>query len=76
MRKLILLGITFALLALPVATVNAAPPPGMPPGIEKAIAAQEAHNPHILAIPGVVGPAVSLTADGKPAVKIFTIYKI
>lgn len=40
MRKLILFGIMFALLALPVATVNAKPLPGMPPGIEKAIADQ------------------------------------
>jgi hypothetical protein len=72
MRRFMLLGIIVALLALPVATVNAAPPPGGPPGLERAIAAQEAHNPHILTIPGVVGTAVGLTADGKPAVKIFT----
>jgi len=72
MRRFMLLGIIVALLALPVAMVNAAPPPGGPPGLERAIAAQEAHNPHILAIPGVVGTAVGVTADGKPAVKIFT----
>jgi len=72
MRKFIFLVSIVAILALPVAAANAAPPPGGPPGLEQAITAQEAHNPQILAIPGVVGTAVGLTADGKPAVKILS----
>jgi hypothetical protein len=72
MRKFILLAIIAAMLALPATTVNAAPPPDGPPGLERAIAAQEAHNPQLLAIPGVVGTAVGLTADGQPAVKIYS----
>jgi len=71
MRKFILL-IMVALLALMAVTVYAAPPPDGPPGLERALAAQEAHNPHLLATPGVVGTAVGLTADGKATVKIFT----
>jgi hypothetical protein len=60
------------MVALTATTVYAAPPPDGPPGLERAIATQEAHNPQLLAIPGVVGTAVSLTADGQPAVKIYS----
>jgi hypothetical protein len=71
MRKSILL-VMVALLALIGVTVYAAPPPGGPQGLARALAAQEAHNPQLLAVPGVVGTAVGLTADGKAAVEIFT----
>ncbi len=43
-----------------------------PPGVDRAIEAQEAHNPQLLANPNVVGTAVGLTAGGLPAVTIFT----
>jgi len=58
-----------ALLAGPVA---AGGPPMDPPGLDQAIAAQEAHTDALLAKPGVVGTAVGLGADGRPVVKIYT----
>jgi len=48
------------------------PSRGQQPDLGPAIAAQERHTDRLLAIPGVVGTAVGLTADGRPAVKIFT----
>jgi hypothetical protein len=50
---------------------SAGGPPAAPPGLERAIAAQEAHTDHLLAISGVVGTAVGLAADGQPVVKIY-----
>jgi hypothetical protein len=41
-------------------------------GLATAIAAQERHNPQLLAMSGVAGTAVGFTADGHPAVLIFT----
>jgi len=72
MHRFILFVIIVALLALTAATVYAAGPPDMPPGLERAIAAQEKHNPQLLVTPGVVGTAVGVTTDGNAAVKIFT----
>src|SRR5713101_2163771 len=51
--------------------VSAEGPPSAPPGLERAIAAQEAHTDHLLTTPGVVGTAVGLGADGRPVVKIY-----
>ncbi len=45
---------------------------GQQPDLGPAIAAQERHTERLLAIPGVVGTAVGLTADRRPVVKIFT----
>ncbi len=45
---------------------------GQQPDLGPALAAQERHTERLLAIPGVVGTAVGLTADGRPAVKIYT----
>jgi len=53
-------------------TVHAAPSPDGPPGLKRAIEAQEAHTDRLLNIPGVVGTAVGLGDDGLPAVKIYT----
>jgi hypothetical protein len=50
----------------------AAAPPSGPPGLARAIAAQEAHTDALLARAGVVGTAVGLAADGSPVVKIYT----
>jgi len=72
MRKRVLFALVAVLLALTATIGNAAPPPNGPPGIDQAIAAQEAHNPRLLGKPGVVGTAVGLTPDGRAAVKIFT----
>jgi len=43
-----------------------------PPGLDQAIAAQEAHTDALLAKLGVVGTAVGLGVDGRPVVKIYT----
>jgi hypothetical protein len=72
MRKFILIGIVVALLALPVTMVHAAPSPDGPTGLERAIAVQQAHNPRFMVTPGVVGTAVGLTDNGRPAIQIFT----
>jgi hypothetical protein len=42
------------------------------PDLSAAIAAQERYTDRLLADAGVVGTAVGLTTDGRPAVKIFT----
>jgi len=46
--------------------------PAAAPGLERAIAAQEAHTDALLTRAGVVGTAVGLGADGRPVVKIYT----
>jgi len=40
--------------------------------IQTAIAVQDRHTPQLLKIPGVVGTATALGADGQPVVRIFT----
>lgn len=52
--------------------VSAQGPPSAPPGLARAIAAQEAHTDRLLASPGVIGTAVGLGTDGRPVVKIYT----
>lgn len=52
--------------------VSAGGPPSAPPGLARAIAAQEAHTDRLLAKSGVLGTAVGLGADGRPVVKIYT----
>jgi hypothetical protein len=69
MRKLIILSIIAFLLIVAV-PVYAATPGGGPPGLERAINAQEKHNAELLATSGVVGTAVGL-ADGNPVVQVF-----
>lgn len=70
MRKIVLL-LIISILALTGGIVNAAPP-DEPPGLARAIAAQEAHNPALLATAGVVGTAVGLAGDGTAVVKVLT----
>ena len=73
MRKLISLGIVIGLLTLlAVIPVAAGGHAGDPPGLAKAIAAQEAHTDALLATDGVVGTGVGLASDGKHQVLIFT----
>ncbi len=66
MGTLVTVGLLAVLAGSPVAAFD-------PPGLARAIAAQEAHNPQLLANPNVVGTAVGQTAGGLPAVTIFTV---
>ena len=72
MRKFVILLVLLSLVISMAATAQAAPPEDGPPGLERAIAAQEAHNQELLSKPGVVGTAVGLAGDGKAAVLVFT----
>jgi hypothetical protein len=51
--------------------VSAGGPPSAPPGLARALAAQEAHTDQLLARSGVLGTAVGLGADGRHVVKIY-----
>ena len=62
----------FLAVAVAAAGPLSAGPPLIPPGLEQAVAAQEAHTDALLARPGVVGTAVGLGADGRPVVKVYT----
>jgi hypothetical protein len=59
------------LITVLLAGVAGAANPAAAPGLERAIAAQEAHTDALLSRPGVVGTAVGLGADGRPVVKIY-----
>ena len=50
----------------------AAKPIGGPPGLARAMAAQEKHTSRLMALPEVVGTATGLGADGSPAVLVLT----
>jgi hypothetical protein len=71
MRKLVLVLLVIALLAS-TGSAHGAPPANGPNGLATALAAQERHNPALLAIPGVVGTAVGLGEDGTAEVRVFT----
>ncbi|MFC1991409.1 PKD domain-containing protein [Chloroflexota bacterium] len=72
MRKFLIILVLLSLVISMGTTVQAAPPEGGPPGLERALAAQEAHTDRLLNIPGVVGTGVGLNHEGKAAVKILT----
>ena len=66
-----------AVLAVVLALLMAGPAfagghPDGPPGLKRAIAAQEAHTDALMATPGVVGTAVGLGANGNAVVLILT----
>ncbi len=65
MGTLVTVGLLAILAGSPVAAMD-------PPGLDRAIVAQEAHSAQLLAHPKVVGTAVGWTADGAAAVTIFT----
>ena len=70
-----LLALAVALIALGLASSGgsaSAGGPSDPPGLERAIAAQEAHTDQLFAIQGVAGTAVGLNPGGTPVVKIYT----
>lgn len=60
------------LVVLTAGLVLAQGPPSHPPGLDRAIAAQEAHTDALLTRAGVVGTAVGLAPDGQPVVKVYT----
>ncbi|MBI3456986.1 MAG: hypothetical protein HY002_14510 [Candidatus Rokubacteria bacterium] len=64
------LAVLFAV--VPAGGVLAGGPPIAPPGLEQAIAAQEAHTDALLARQGVVGTGVGVGADGRAVVKIYS----
>ncbi len=64
--------VTVGLLAGLVVSPAYADPPFAPPGLARAMAAQERHTDNLLRIQGVVGTAVGLGAGGQPVVKIYT----
>ena len=73
LRKGASLASFLVLLVVPAAgLVSAQGPPSHPPGLDRAIAAQEAHTDALLTRAGVIGTAVGLAADGQPVVKIYT----
>ena len=72
MRKFIPLLVICVLLAWPVATVQAAPLPDGPPGLERAIEVKAHHEEALLRSQGVAGAAVGLNGDGRAAIIILT----
>ncbi len=72
MRRLGMVGTALIVLLVAAGMAHAAGAPETPPGLERALGAQQAHNPRLLSVPGVVGTAVGLTGEGRPAVRVFT----
>lgn len=71
-RRVFVTVLVTLVILLATGPVQAGAPPRVPPGLERAIAAQEAHTDALLANPGVVGTAVGVGADGQPVVKVYT----
>ena len=73
MRKVIPFGMLAALLTLLVALpVSAGGNAGDPPGLARAIAAQEGHTDSLMDIDSVVGTGVGLGASGRAVVFVLT----
>lgn len=72
MRKFIPLVVMCLLLAWPITTVQAAPPPDGPPGLERAIEVKAHHEDALLGVQGVAGAGVGLNGDGRAAIIVFT----
>jgi hypothetical protein len=49
-----------------------AAPPNAPPGLQRAIQAQEAHTNELIGNPDVVGTAVGIDSAGNPLIQVFT----
>ncbi len=71
MKQWIIMAVVAGLVVLLAGTVSAGTPPGDPPGLARAIAAQEAHTDSLIGIAGVVGTAVGSGANGA-VVFVFT----
>ena len=72
LRSLIGIFISISLLTALAVSPASAQPRFNPPGLERAIEAQEQHTDALLDIQGVVGTAVGLGANGQAVVKIYT----
>jgi len=72
LRSLIGIFISIGLLVALAVSPAFAQPRFDPPGLERAIEAQELHTDALLDIQGVVGTAVGLGANGRAVVKIYT----
>ena len=57
---------------LAITAISAGGPPDGAPGLDRAIAAQEAHTDRLLANAGVVGTSVGLGGGGQAVVQIYT----
>jgi hypothetical protein len=69
MKTAVLLSKTAVLLFSPIYWL---PVGDSPAGLERAMQVQEAHTPGLMAMPGVVGTAVSVDNSGNPIIRIFT----
>jgi hypothetical protein len=72
LRSLIGIFISIGLLTALAVSPASAQPRFDPPGLERAIEAQEGHTDALLTIQGVVGTAVGAGANGQAVVKIYT----
>ncbi len=72
LRSLIGIFVSIGLLVALALSPAFAQPVFDPPGLERAIEAQERHTDDLLGIQGVVGTAVGLGTNGKAVVKIYT----
>jgi hypothetical protein len=72
LRVGLFVGLIAALFMLINSGTFAAPPVSGPPGLERAKQVQEANTPGLMALPGVVGTAVSVDNDGNPVIRVFT----
>src|SRR3989337_912392 len=72
MRRWFIVLTVLLLVALPSMPVQGASPFDGPPGLDRAIAAQDRHVDALLAVPGVAGVGVGLGGDGRAAVIVFT----
>jgi hypothetical protein len=67
----VFMGLIVGLIAVLSTGALAAPTNG-PSGLERAMQVQEAHTPGLMAMPGVMGTAVSVDNSGNPVIRIFT----
>jgi len=72
LRSIIGIFVSIGLLIALALSPAFAQPAFVPPGLDRAIEAQERHTDDLLGIQGVVGTAVGLGADGGAVVKIYT----
>ncbi|HXG36137.1 MAG TPA: fibronectin type III domain-containing protein [Dehalococcoidia bacterium] len=71
MKKYLLAAVSLAFLFVLLGSANAGPP-SQEPGLERAITVQEAHTERLFGLPGVVGTAVGLKANGEATLRIYT----
>jgi hypothetical protein len=72
LRLSIFVGLIAGLFMIIGSGAFAASPASSSPGLERAQQVQEANTPGLMALPGVVGTAVSVDDNGNPVIRIFT----